>query len=56
MRAAHARRAEECEMVRRGLTEALQLLRKPTGRPDLDRNEIQSRIIRASEFLRLNVH
>lgn len=55
MRTAHAAREARRDSVRRGLTEALVLLRKPTDRPELDRNEIQSRIIAAQEFLRIDV-
>lgn len=46
----HVRRMEQ-QSVKNGLTEALRLLRNPTDRPDLDKQEIQSRIVRASDFL-----
>lgn len=45
-------RREERDSVRRGLTEALTLLRKPTDNPEADRREIQARIIVAGDFLR----
>jgi len=39
-----------------GLTHALRLLDAPTDQPDLDRGEIRTRLIDASEYLRLREH